>query len=285
MVWQLLMVAALILLCAAGQVYALGVTAEVQTNELQLGDTLRVTITGSRSESQNDPRFIGANIQASGFWTPGGQSAHSPVTEGDITTKSWRFTMIAAQPGTTQVIPVIYLGSEPSLHSQADSVLGTPITVAILAPPGPPVWPWVMAVILLVVVSGGLIRRLMRGRSNEPYQRPILPPLEEALEMLESMASNRREDRAEQYLGDVQRVVQGYLTRRLDRSVAGWTAHEMADGIFGHVPDDAIIERLRGLLTQCDESKFSGARIEFDTLRHLESEARQVLEQMDQTWV
>ena len=87
MIDRLLIAAVLVVLWAAQQAYALGVTAEVETNELRVGDTLTVTVTGSRIESQGDPEFVGANIQATTHWTRGGQAAHSPLAEGDKITK------------------------------------------------------------------------------------------------------------------------------------------------------------------------------------------------------
>ena len=103
--------------------------------------------------------------------------------------------------------------------------------------------------------------------------------------MLESTRVNRREDRARQYLGDIERVIHGYLTRKFGETLSGQTAVEIAEAVGKRVSDTGCVDELRDLMRQCTASKFSGGRIEFETLAGLEEEVRRVLEQMDRSWV
>lgn len=269
----------------AAPAHPLGVKAQADKGEVTVGDRVTVTVVGTRSDTDNDPKFTGAGVQAPPEWRRGGQSAQSAMLEGDHWMKAWQFELIAAAPGSTQVTPVIYLASDPELGHHADSVLGAPVAVIILPPPGPMLWPWFLGAALVAVGTVFLVSRSLRKRREAAYQRPALPPLEEALELLEGTRADRREDRARQYLGNIERVIHGYLTRKLGEPLGGRTAGEIADAIGQRVSDTECVSELRGIMQHCSESKFSGGRIEFDTLAGLEEQVRHVLERLDRSWV
>jgi hypothetical protein len=250
-----------------------------------VGESVVVTVTGTRSDAEDDPNFVGANVQAPPLWQRGGQSARSARRDGELQHKSWQFELVAAAPGTTSVTPVIYLGTTPSLDMQADSVLGAPITLIILPLPEPVIWPYFLGVAIIVVAGTYLAARSLRRRRETAYERTEVPPLEEALGTLASIRINRREDRVTQYLSDIERVIQGYLSRRLGTGLSGHTAGEIADQVAEHVPDEDTINKLREILRQCAASKFGGQRIDFNALSALDDEVRGLLEQMDHKWV
>jgi len=269
----------------ATPVFPLGVKAQADRGEVEVGERLTVTVVGTRSDIDGDPKFLGASVQAPPAWQRGGQSAQSARFEDDHWVKAWQFELIASMPGSTLVTPVVYLANDPALGGQADSVLGAPVAVVILPPPAPMLWPWFLGAALVAVGTVYFVSRSLRRRREAAYQRRSLPPLEEALEMLEGTREDRREDRARQYLGDIERVVHGYLTRKLGEPLGGRTANEIADVIAAQVSDTECVEELRGIMTHCSESKFSGGRIEFDTIAGLEDQVRRVLERLDRSWV
>lgn len=269
----------------AAPAYPLGVKAQADKGEVTVGERVTVTVVGTRSDADADPKFTGAGVQVPSAWRRGGQSAQSARFEDDQWIKAWQFELIAAAPGTTRVTPVIYLASDPDLGLQADSVLGAPVAVVILPPPEPMLWPWFLGAALVAVGTVYVVSRSLKKRREAAYQRPALPPLEEALEMLEGTREDRREDRARQYLSDIDRVIHGYLTRKLAEPLGGRTANEIAAAVRQRVSDAACVEELRAIMQHCSESKFSGGRIEFDTLAGLEDQVRRVLERLDRSWV
>jgi hypothetical protein len=275
----------LILSIASTPAWPLGVTGEADRPEVMVGEPVVVTVTGSRSDSEDDPNFVGAGIQVAPLWQRGGQTAMSARHDGASERKSWQFELIAVAPGTTFVTPVVYIGSTPSLDMQADSVLGAPITLVILPLPEPVIWPYFLGAAVLVVGITYLAARSRKRRRAAAYERPTVPPLEEALATLESIRVNRREDRAVQYLSDLERVIQGYLSRRLGTGLGGHTAAEIADQVAGHVADEDTVAKLLEILRQCAASKFGGQRIDFNALTALDDEVSGLLEQMDHKWV
>ena len=283
--WKAPTALVLLVLLWTSPAWPLGITAQSDKGEVRVGESVTVTVVGLRSDTALDPFFAGAGLQVPPLWRRGGQSAQSARRDGDQTLKSWKFELIAEAPGTTYVTPVIYLGSDPSLRARADSMLGAPIALVILPLPGLPLWPWFLGAALVAVGTYWTLSRSLRKRRERLYSRRSLPPLEEALGLLESIGGNRRVDRAQQYLSDIERVLHGYCTRRLAADLSGKTPSEIAAAVAERVPDTQCAGDLRELLRQCAASKFGGVRIEFETLANLEQRARQVLEQLDRSWV
>lgn len=280
---RLVLTAAALILIVVQPVQSATVSGHADRMKLRIGDTLTVTVVGQWRVAE--PSLIGANVEVEGDWERGGQSVHSPVHVGDSLRKTWDFQLIGTHADTYHVTPVCFAGGVPDLGSTADAIRGEPITVIILPLREMPIWPWYLGGALFVVISLIVLMRTVRTRRKMKYERRTIPPLEEALQLLETVRQNRREDRASQYLIDVERVVLGYLVRRLDRPISGLTAPEIGAAVAPHCSDPDIPALLTQLLQRCSESKFSGVRIEFETLLGLEEQARNVLERLDQRWV
>ncbi|MBD3299068.1 MAG: hypothetical protein GF341_10465, partial [candidate division Zixibacteria bacterium] len=188
---------------------AVTVTGSVDQTTLEGGDTLTVNVVGKRVTG--DPDFLGAAVDIPDDWSRGGQSVISPSTIADTIVKQWRFQFVTTAPGSSAVIPIVIVGTEISLDAEVDSIRGRPILVSVVPASVPPIWPWFLAGAVAVVATLALAVRILRRRREATYQRPVDPPLVEALKMLEAIRANRREDRGRQYLVDVERVIHGYV--------------------------------------------------------------------------
>jgi hypothetical protein len=277
--------AAISAMIAAVPASALQVTAQADVQAVRVGEKVTVTITATRSDSLGDPQFAGAGIQAGPSWKLGGQLTQSPTRIGAHIVKSWRFDLLAASPDSTRVIPVVYLGGDPSLGHRADSILGAPLYLIIMPAPVRPVWPWFVGAALVVSVPAYLIVRSLRKKRDDPFERPVGSPLEEALEMLEAIRVNRREDRAQRYLADLERVLDGYISKRTGQSLAGMTATEVADLVGQKINDQEVRDLLWTVLQVCVASRFGGVQIPIGALVALDERALQTLERMDKEWV
>ena len=282
---SLIPVVVLSTLVLVGPAYPLQVTAKADVQSVQIGKQITVTVTATRSDSLHDPQFAGAGIQAGPSWQLGGQLTQSPGRLGSQEIKIWQFELVAAWPDSTRVIPVVYLGGDPSLGHRADSILGAPILLIILPLPKRPLWPWIAGAALAVSIPTYLIARSLRRKSDPSFERPAGTPLEEALEMLEAIRVNRREDRAQRYLADLERVLDGYISRRLGESLTGKTASEIVAAVAQRVLDHDVLESLQSILQSCAASRFGGVRTGIDALVELDERARQALEHMDSKWV
>jgi len=250
---------------------------------VRVGDTITVTIRGERDTT--DPSFLGANVQVSGQWQRGGQTVESPQSDDGRIVKTWHFQLVAVVAGPASVTPVIYLGHEMSLGAQVDSMIGSPISVQIEDVPATRAWPWSIPPIIVVLVAIAIARRRRRRKEAESYIRPQLPPLAEALEMLDSIRVNRREDRSQTYLSDLERVVLGYLTRRLGHPLTGQTAAQVQSLAASHLADPGARQALTTLMTAYSTAKFGAIEMNYEQLVALESQAREVLERLEATWV
>jgi hypothetical protein len=282
---RILPVAALLPIIAAVPAFALQVTAQADVHAVRVGEKVTVTITATRSDSLGDPQFAGAGIQAGASWRLGGQLTQSPSRLGSQVVKTWQFELLAASPDSTRVIPVVYLGGDPSLGHRADSILGAPLYLTIMPAPKRPVWPWFAGAALAVSIPAYLIVRSLRRKREEGFERPVGSPLEEALEMLEAIRVNRREDRAQRYLADLERVLDGYISRKTGQSLAGMTATEAADLVGQKINDQEVRDLLWTVLQVCVASRFGGVQIRIEALVDLDERARQTLERMDSKWV
>lgn len=270
-------------LCATSNAFGLQVTGDSDRDTVRVGDTITVTIRGERDTT--DPSFLGANVHVSGQWQRGGQTVESPRSSNGRIIKIWHFQLVAAVTGSASVTPVIYLGQDMSVGAQADSMLGSPISVVIEDVPASRAWPWSIPPIIVILVAIAIARRRRRRKEAESYVRPQLPPLAEALEMLDSIRVNRREDRAQTYLSDLERVILGYLTRRLGHPLTGQTAAQVQSMAAAHLPDPGANQGLTNLMTAYSTAKFGAIQMNYEQLVSLESQAREVLEHLEATWV
>ncbi|GAB4318685.1 MAG: hypothetical protein Kow0074_08010 [Candidatus Zixiibacteriota bacterium] len=209
----------------------------------------------------------------------------SPRVAGDTTIKEWRFQFVPVQPGSAYVVPVVIVGQDIAIDAAVDSVRGDAVLVTATPVRTPPIWPWFLAGAIVFVATLGVWIRTLRRRREASYQRSIDPPLIEALKMLETIRANRREDRGRQYLVDIERVVHGYVSRRLGIRLAGMTATEIGRTVAPHCEDTGVVEELTALLKRCGETKFGGGHISYDALTGIEGQARSVLERLDAKWV
>ncbi len=262
---------------------AITVTGSIDQPSLEVGDTLTVHVVGKRVTGETD--FLGAAVDVPGDWRRGGQSVISPRTTADTTVKQWRFQFVPATSGSSHVIPIVIVGTEISLDAEVDSIRGRPILVAVKPASVPPIWPWFLAGAVVIVATLAFVVRILRRRREATYERSEDPPLVEALKMLEAIRANRREDRGRQYLVDVERVIHGYVSRRLGIRLTGMTATEIGMAVAPHCTDNEAVDALTALLKRCGETKFGGAHISYDTLAGIEGQARSVLERLDANWV
>lgn len=262
---------------------AVTVTSSVDRSSLEVGDTLTVNVVGTRVTGESD--FLGAAVEIPDGWRRGGQSVISPSTIADTTVKQWRFQFVPTAPGSSTVIPIVIVGTEISLAAEVDSIRGRPILVSVIPASVPPIWPWFLAGAIIVVATLAIVVRILRQRREATYQRPVDPPLVEALKVLEAIRANRREDRGRQYLVDVERVIHGYVSRRLGIRLTGMTATEIGMAVAPRCTDNDAVDALTALLKRCGETKFGGAHLSYDTLTGIEGQARSVLERLDANWV
>lgn len=103
--------------------------------------------------------------------------------------------------------------------------------------------------------------------------------------MMEEVHADCREDRASRFFADVERVLSGYLSRRLGRSLGSATAREIAALTASYITDAATIADLQSILSRCTTARFSGAKVEFRVLAETEESTRSVLERLDRLWV
>lgn len=262
---------------------AVSVSGAMDRDRVRAGDTVTVHVVGKRVTG--DPGFLGAAVEVPSDWNRGGQSVISPRSVADTTIKEWRLQFVPTQPGSVQVIPIVIVGQTIAATAAVDSVRGAPVLVTVDPVRTTPIWPWFLAGAVVIVATLGLIIRTFRRRRETTYERSDDPPLAEALRMLDSVRTNRREDRGRQYLVDIERVVHGYISRRLGIRLTGMTATEIGLAVAPHCSDAAVVEELTALLKRCGETKFGGAHISYDTLSGIEGQARSVLERLDANWV
>ena len=262
------------------------ISAIVPTGDVHVGETITITVEASRDTAVWGTRFSDAALTIDAHWRAGGQTVGSEKTVGDRITRIWQLELDAVYPGTTVVVPVVYLSRRTGdLDLGRDSVVGTAATIVIRPEPGPARWPWFVGVAVALAVLFKIARMTQeRWRRSAEARRPLPPPLTEALQMLDEARANRRSDRARQYFTDVERIVYGYLSRRLGRALPAVTAAEAADLVSPEVGDRAALEMMRDALTHCAAARFGGGRMEFEEMARLEETLRTALERLDASW-
>lgn len=278
----------LILLCLVqvGQ-STVSVTATSDRAEVHIGDKLRVTVDARRAAG--DPAPSHAGLQIGPEWDAGAQTAESERAESDGLVKTWHFELTARAETTSTITPVVILAAVPSGAEPlaTNRVLGPPITVLIKPARIRPWWiphPKTIAILAGIAASAfAIVRGLRRRRQNRP--RPTLTPLQEAMAMMQEVHANCREDRAPRFFADVERVLTGYLSRRMARPLGSATASEMAAMVSRHVADKQTIADLQTILQRCATVRFSGAKADFGQLAETEDLTLSVLERLDAVWV
>lgn len=278
----------LILLCLVqvGQ-STVSVTATSDRAEVHIGDKLRVTVDARRAAG--DPAPSHAGLQIGPEWDAGAQTAESERAESDGLVKTWHFELTARAETTSAITPVVILAAVPSGAEPlaTNRVLGPPITVLIKPARIRPWWiphPKTIAILAGIAASAfAIVRGLRRRRQNRP--RPTLTPLQEAMAMMQEVHANCREDRAPRFFADVERVLTGYLSRRMARPLGSATASEMAAMVSRHVADKQTIADLQTILQRCATVRFSGAKADFGQLAETEDLTLSVLERLDAVWV
>lgn len=263
------------------------VTASSDRSELHVGDKLQVTVTATRVGS--DPAPSHAGLQFGPEWEAGAQTAESERADSAGLVKTWHFELTARAETTSTISPVVILATT-TLDGQpmaTNRVLGPPITVTIKPQRIRPWWiphPRTLAILAGIATAAfTIVRGLRRRRQNRP--RPMLTPLQEAMAMMEEVHSNCREDRAGRFFADVERVLTGYLSRRMARPLGSATASEISAMASRHVSDREVIADLQSILQRCTTVRFSGTKADFGQLAETEDLTLSVLERLDAVWV
>jgi len=268
---------------------AISVTAEVDRQSVRVGDRVRVTVQATRTNAPDEPTPSHAGLQLGPEWEAGAQTAESERSDSTGRVKTWYFELTAVAETTSTITPVVILAQPPpeGLQLATNRVLGPPLSVTIQPPEVRPWWlphPTTIGIIAGLAVSAfTVVRALRRRRQNRP--RPVLSPYQEAMAMMEEVHANCREDRAPRFFADVERVLSGYLSRRMGRPLGSATASEMAALVSTYVSDAQTKSDLQAILNRCTTARFSGAKVGFTVLAETEDLTRSVLERLDTLWV
>jgi hypothetical protein len=287
--------AALVLSCmlalGGGGVTAFGsVSVQAETNHasVRVGDSLTVTVRATRDKTDDEPIPTHASLEIGPEWETGSQQAESEIEIDSARVKTWRFALTARMAGQYAITPMVLLTQSPTgAPLSANKVLGPSVDVEILPPKEASKALRVVTVgaILAVMLFGavGIFRAIQRRRVRVP--KTPESPLDEALSMMEEVHSNCREDRATRFFADVERVIHGYLSRRIGRSLTGATGAEIVAIASEYLVDAATVGDLREVLRRCTTWRFSGGRADHATLADTEALTLSVLERLDAMWV
>ena len=277
------------LLCA-GRIASASVSVQAGADRasVRVGDALTVTVRATRGISADEPIPTHASLEIGPEWETGSQLAESEIQTDSTRVKTWRFELTARIAGQFAITPMVLLTpSSSGAVLSTNKVLGPPVNVEILPlqERSKAIRVVMVGAILAVMMFGavGIFRVIQRRRA----QRSSAPetPLDEALSMMEEVHSNCREDRATRFFADVERVIHGYLSRRIGRSLTGATGAEVVAIASEYLIDDATVADLREVLRRCTTWRFSGGRADHATLADTEALTLSVLERLDAMWV
>lgn len=263
------------------------VTASSDRAEVHVGDKIQVTVDARRTAA--DPVPSHAGLQFGPEWDAGAQTAESERPDSAGLVKTWRFELTARAETSSTITPVVILAaaSPGDAPLATNRVLGPPIMVTIKPARIRPWWiphPRTIAILAGIATAAfTIVRGLRRRRQNRP--RPTMTPLQEAMAMMQEVHANCREDRAPRFFADVERVLTGYLSRRMARPLGSATASEIAAMVSRHVADRQTIADLQEILQRCTTVRFSGAKADFGQLAETEDLTLSVLERLDGVWV
>lgn len=265
----------------------ISVTATSDRAEVRIGDKLRVTVDARRAAV--DPAPSHAGLQFGPEWESGAQTAESERADSAGLVKTWHFDLTARSETTSTITPVVILAaaSTGDVPLATNRVLGPPITVTIKPARIRPWWiphPRTIAILAGIATAAfTIVRGLRRRRQNRP--RPARTPLQEAMAMMQEVHANCREDRAPRFFADVERVLTGYLSRRMARPLGSATASEISAMASRYVDDREVIADLQSILQRCTTVRFSGTKADFGQLAETEDLTLSVLERLDAVWV
>ena len=280
--------ACLLLCCGRIASATVSVRAEADRVSVRVGDGLTVTVRATRSNSEDEPIPTHASLEIGPEWETGSQQAESEIRTDSTRVKTWRFALTARMAGQFTITPMVLLTpSSSGAVLSTNKVLGPPVSVEILPlqERSKAIRVVMIGAILAVMIFGsiGIFRVLQRRRARRP--RAPESPLQEALSMMEEVHANCREDRATRFFADVERVIHGYLSRRLGRSLTGATGAEVVAIASEYLIDDATVTDLREVLRRCTTWRFSGGKADHATLADTEALTLSVLERLDAMWV
>lgn len=127
---------------------------------------------------------------------------------------------------------------------------------------GPPLWPWILAAVLLLALAGFLFWKLTRREKGEKPvpPKPLKPPYDEALEALEKLThgSLLKEGRVKDFYVEVNRIVRRYYARLFQIHAEEMTSFEL-EVYFEQAPTlpAGLIEVNNAFQEACDHVKFA----------------------------
>ncbi|MDJ0835763.1 MAG: hypothetical protein QNK37_04555 [Acidobacteriota bacterium] len=126
----------------------------------------------------------------------------------------------------------------------------------------PPLWPWIVGALLLIVLVVFLIRTILRRMQKPPAPKPeiVIPPYEEALQRLEDLThgSMLKEGRVKDFYVAINSIVRRYYARLYNIHAEEMTSFELDDWMTnnGSLPA-ATPELNREFQDACDRVKFA----------------------------
>lgn len=262
------------------------INSEVSRDLVEIGDVVTITLSANLSDEGEAVHVVGADIVIDEHWDHRGQSIMSGWDDDGRPSKRWTFELLAMDSGRSEIFPIIHFElANISGGSLPDSVVGDPITIVIVVPQETSSWPWIVAGATVVGIAFWRGIRAIRRKRQLAVVVPLPEPFDEACQMLEAATANCREDRAVEYLSDVERILLGYLSRRCGRPLLTATPDEIVKIISDYLVKPLALDQLRAILSDCTDARYGGGRPVYDQLVELQERARSVLEQLNDSWV
>jgi len=273
-----------LLVAAAPPTAAIEVAATADRSRLRVGEAVTITVHATRADTLSEPPPLQALLNVGAEWRRAGQSVVSSPGQSSAT-KSWEFQLVAVTPGKTQIFPAIVTADPSGQPGATLPINGAPVAIEIL--PESHIARWLLAAVSLLAAGAGVYRavRVFRRRARRRLRHELPPPLVEALGMMDEIMANCREDRAVRFLTDLERVIHGYLSRRLGQSLAGATTGEIVGLASRVIVDRDLLAALDDLLRRCGTIKYAGWRGTYADLESAARQTRETLERLDRAWV
>jgi len=267
--------AGVLLLGLEGSAGGITVSSELSGTALRVADTLVLRVMARWEGGEEMYRFSTPRPGDNPYLQLAGQSVGGQARLEDsafVSEKSWHFSFVCVQPGSTQIVPpvIVYTNTETEV---TDSVVGSPMFLAIAAAPEPPFdyrrgWPYLLALIIAGVVVFAALRIAQIRRQAAKNRKLHQTPEDEAAQLLEALQPLKREDRGEQFYTDLEKIILGLWEARAGRRLAGKTPREVANILDESGVDDEVIGRVRATLTECQNARFGGGRVDIATMEN-----------------